>query len=146
MSADDPCWKEDTVLCGFLPGPVQKWCPQISCLLRVTSCFKWSKLIWASNSIFKCSLFHDCNTYFSGCVNDDYIQLGQNSKKSSKRKYPWRVEKAWKKSILTARKHQYYRKKCGFFRPTNKKYDNTQKLLLSFVKREEIYRWLNTFG
>lgn len=53
--------------------------------LRVTGCFKWSKWIWDSNLIFKCSVFHDCNTQFSGCVNDDYIHSGQSSKKGSKK-------------------------------------------------------------
>lgn len=105
-SAADCWWKENIVMCRFLLGPVQQPCPQISCLLRVTGCFKWSKLIWASNLFFKCSMFHDCNTQFSGCVNDDYIQWGQNSKESSKRNTGGEWRMCGKNQYFAARKHQ----------------------------------------
>lgn len=91
--------------------PVQNWCPQIDSLLRVTSCFKSPTLIWVSNLIFKCSLLHGCNTKFSGCVNDDYIQLDQNSDRVAKGNTHGEWRKRGKDQYFSARKHQYYRKR-----------------------------------
>lgn len=61
------------------------------------------------------------------------------SKKSSKRKYLWRMEKAWKKNqYLSARNHQYYRKKSDFSDPLIRN-TITQRSFCSLLWKERKY-------